>query len=397
MNIKLSTELKRADDIEIKVSALIDVEVTVGSVTKVLSNHALFILSVFARPITLADAMKQLTATGINDWIKLTQTIQKLYQLGALTSEMDKVPKTFKSAKGFGAPPIHIAMLNDKVRTDSFIKAINEAVKVGDVVLDIGTGTGVLAIAAARAGASMVYAIEAGAMADVAQAIINDTEVAQKITIIRGWSTDIELPEKADVLVSEIIGNDPFDEDVLHVFGDAKKRLLKPNCLILPNQINVFGLPIVIPFDMLAKKIVNDEQLKNWKEWYGTDFSHLKKCKTNAYNFFSMVDEKKMAKLNIFDEPFLLAKIDFENLNKLEFENELSINSKHTFNGVLIYFELQLGSVELTNHPKALNRANHWLNPIWYSADLAKIKKVDTFKLKYGYTRAKNSEISLIK
>jgi 2-polyprenyl-3-methyl-5-hydroxy-6-metoxy-1,4-benzoquinol methylase len=396
MNIKQDTLLKRASDITINVNGLLDVEVTVGKVTKVLSNHTLSILSVFAKPITLAEAMKSLTTTGANDWIKLTQTIQKLHQLGALILATDTLPETFKPAKGFGAPPIHIAMLNDKVRTDCFIEAINQTVKTGDVVLDIGTGTGVLAIAAARAGAKIVYAVEAGEMADVAQAIINDTEVAHKITIIRGWSTDIELPEKATVLVSEIIGNDPFDEDVLHVFRDAKKRLLKPDCLILPDKINVFGLPIAIPSEMLAKKMVNDEQLKNWKEWYGTDFSHLKKCETNTTNFLAMVDEKKLAKLDVFDEPLLLAAIDFENLTTLDFENELNLSSRNTFNGILVYFELQLGNIQLTNHPKVLNRAKHWLNPIWYSPDLEKYKNGHHFKLKYKYSRAKNSEMSLI-
>ena len=62
-------------------------------------------------------------------------------------------------------------MLHDDRRTGDYLAALAEAVRPGDVVLDIGTGSGVLAIAAARAGARRVYAVEASDIAEVAERV----------------------------------------------------------------------------------------------------------------------------------------------------------------------------------------------------------------------------------
>src|SRR5688572_5656058 len=110
---------------------------------------------------------------------------------------------------------LHASMLSDRDRTSSFIDAIKAAVEPGDVVVDIGTGTGVLAIAAAQAGARHVYAIEAGPISKLAREIVQRNDLADRITVIRGWSNETRLPEKCDVLVSEIIGHEPLAEGVL--------------------------------------------------------------------------------------------------------------------------------------------------------------------------------------
>src|SRR4051812_12021176 len=116
---------------------------------------------------------------------------------------------------------LHLEMLNDRTRTLSFIEAIRETVRPDDIVLDIGTGTGILAATAARAGARHVYAIEAGQIQKVARALFESNGLKDRITLIRGWSTQIELPERADVLISEVIGHEPLAEDVLETTADA--------------------------------------------------------------------------------------------------------------------------------------------------------------------------------
>ena len=95
---------------------------------------------------------------------------------------------------------LHVNMLNDRTRTSGYLASIGKAVRRGDVVLDIGTGTGIYAIAAARAGARHVYAVEAGRIAKAARTLFEANGVADRITLIRGLSTRITLPERADVL-----------------------------------------------------------------------------------------------------------------------------------------------------------------------------------------------------
>src|SRR3954454_16113224 len=79
---------------------------------------------------------------------------------------------------------LHGAMLDDRRRTRSFIAAIEAAVRPGDVVVEIGTGTGVLAVAAARAGARRVYALESANMAAWARRIFAANRVSDRATLV---------------------------------------------------------------------------------------------------------------------------------------------------------------------------------------------------------------------
>ncbi|PYJ79683.1 MAG: hypothetical protein DME69_03705 [Verrucomicrobia bacterium] len=100
----------------------------------------------------------------------------------------------------------HASMLNDRRRTSSYLASIRDVVKPGDIVVDIGTGTGILAIAAVHAGARHVYAIEEARIARVARALFEANGMTDPITLIRGRSTEVRLPQRADVLICELIG-----------------------------------------------------------------------------------------------------------------------------------------------------------------------------------------------
>ena len=136
-------------------------------------------------------------------------------------------------------------MLADEVRTSSFMQAILATVNAGDVVVDIGSGTGVLSLFAVRAGASRVYAIEREPVIDIAREIATHNEMLDSIVFIEGSSRDVEIPERADVLITETIGNIGFDEGIISWVADAKKRFLKPDAAILPRR----GRPAAPAFD----------------------------------------------------------------------------------------------------------------------------------------------------
>jgi len=116
------------------------------------------------------------------------------------------------------------------------------------VVADIGTGSGVLAREAIRAGAAQVYAIEkAGGIIPFAQRINETLGMDTQIDILRGDSREITLPEEADVVLCELIGGVGNDEAISSIMEDARTRHLKPGGVVIPSRIEVFMCPVECP------------------------------------------------------------------------------------------------------------------------------------------------------
>jgi protein arginine N-methyltransferase 1 len=134
----------------------------------------------------------------------------------------------------------HLSMLLDTARMDSYRRAIEASVRPGDVVVDIGCGTGVLSFMACEAGARRVYAIEGGPVIDVARELAIDNGFADRIEFLGGWSIDLGLPEPADVLITETIGNAGLDEGIIAWTSDARQRLLRPGAAMLPQRLRLW-------------------------------------------------------------------------------------------------------------------------------------------------------------
>src|SRR5580765_8329348 len=98
------------------------------------------------------------------------------------------------------------AMIVDPVRMDRYVRALERAIKPGAVVIDIGTGTGIFALLACRFGARRVYAIEPDDAIQVAREIAAANGCADRIEFIQAMSTQVTLPERADVIISDIGG-----------------------------------------------------------------------------------------------------------------------------------------------------------------------------------------------
>lgn len=169
----------------------------------------------------------------------------------------------------------HRSMLSDDTRTTAFLKAILETVHPGDVVLDIGTGTGVLASFACMAGARHVYAAEHGPVAELARRVIAANGLSKRVTIIDDWSTSITLDEPADVLITETIGNVGLDEGILGWVIDARKRLLKPDARLVPLTVDVVIAPVESPSAF--------RQIERWSpQLHSLDFSPVREVAANT-------------------------------------------------------------------------------------------------------------------
>src|SRR5687768_858689 len=109
---------------------------------------------------------------------------------------------------------LHRGYLADDVRLNAFRAAIGQVVQPGDVVADIGAGTGILSFMACEAGASRVYAIERDPIAALGRKIAHANGYDSRVSFIRDDATRVRLPEPVDVVVSDLIGHFAFDSGV---------------------------------------------------------------------------------------------------------------------------------------------------------------------------------------
>ncbi|MBI4211266.1 MAG: 50S ribosomal protein L11 methyltransferase [Deltaproteobacteria bacterium] len=170
----------------------------------------------------------------------------------------------------------HAAMVLDPLRTLPLARAIEKIVKPGDVVLDIGTGIGLLSFIAARAGAKQVFAIDANSEAvEVAKSYAQQFGLADRITFFEGLSFDLELEKRVDVIICETIGSLGFDENILATLSDAKKRLLKKGGRIIPDKMELWGVPVTLP--LLCKEgqgeVDLNSDLLTWSNVADFDFA----------------------------------------------------------------------------------------------------------------------------
>ncbi|CAG9460087.1 unnamed protein product [Pedinophyceae sp. YPF-701] len=155
--------------------------------------------------------------------------------------QKDKTSKDyyFDSYAHFG---IHEEMLKDSVRTRSYMTAIlrNTPLFKDKVVLDVGCGTGILSLFAAKAGAAHVYGVECSEIADQAAQIVRDNGREGSVTIIKGKIEEIELPvPKVDIIISEWMGYFLFYESMLDTVLYARDKWLVEGGLILPDRASL--------------------------------------------------------------------------------------------------------------------------------------------------------------
>lgn len=235
----------------------------------------------------------------------------------------------------------HHSMLMDERRTTSFLQALLRRVRPGDVVVDIGTGTGVLSLFAVIAGASRVYAIEQGPMADVAAEIAKRNNLTDRIEIINGWSTEATLPERADVLVTETIGNMGFEEGILGWVADARKRLLRPGAMIVPGTVSMVVAAVESPRDYA-------EIARLRRPVYEFDFTPLGElaAHTILWTDFSPV--------SVVTEPVTVVEVDIATADRVDVSGSTALTARRdaVVHGIGAWFTAELApGIAISNKP----------------------------------------------
>jgi SAM-dependent methyltransferase len=143
----------------------------------------------------------------------------------------------------FSRARTHEALIGDRVRMRAYGEAIAAAVRPGDVVLDLGCGSGILSMMAARAGARKVYAVDRAAILDDARETARRNGLDGRIEFIRSGFDGLVLPERVDLVVHELIGSRFWDEGLLPAIRRARRTHLARGGRLLPFRIDVFLAP----------------------------------------------------------------------------------------------------------------------------------------------------------
>jgi tetratricopeptide (TPR) repeat protein len=252
-------------------------------------------------------------------------------------------------------PQWHVPMMNEPRRNNAYFAALKSAITPDSDVFEIGTGSGLLAMMAAKLGANRVTTCEAVALiAKTAQRIVTDNGYEKSVKVISKRSADVEvgedLPQKADILVSEIFSSELIGEYVLPSIEDAKRRLLKPEGRIIPAagsiMIALFG-----GYDLGRNLKVEDS--------FGFKLQH----------FNSIVSDKQPIRRDDLDVEMLsddteAFRFDFENSTFFPSQNKMlriPIRNSGRCYGVIQWMRLQMDKeVVFENHPSEKSSVSNW-------------------------------------
>ena len=271
---------------------------------------------------------------------------------------------------------IHEEMIKDKIRTGSYKKAIenNKTIFKDKIVLDIGSGTGILSIFAAKAGAKHVYGIEYADIADYSKEIIKQNNLSDKITIIQSKVEEAILPvDKVDIIISEWMGYFLLYESMLDTLLFARDKWLKKDGYLLPDKAQIYLAGIQ---DTLYKY----NKIDSWDNVYGFNFSVLKNPALAEPIIDNFPNNNIISNsCKIFDIDLYTVKVE-----DLDFSAgyEIIFNKDDIFNGFVTWFDVEFDKIpnKITLSTSPYEPSTHWKQVMFYSKNDIEVKKNEKLK-----------------
>ena len=275
-------------------------------------------------------------------------------------------------------PAWHIPMINDDERNAAYERALSHAVTPDSIVFEIGTGSALVAMMAARAGAKKVVTCEAvPILAERALETIACNGFADKITVLSKRSTQVkvgeDLPEKADVFVSELINIGMLAPNMLPIIQHARANLVKPDAKIIPEAAVVWG--VLMQCDHLAR-------INPVRQVAGFDMGAFDIFRSPGYAQIDLGADPH----RVLSGRFRVLDFDFRKAMKTEDLRPLAViaNRAGTCHGICFWFDLILDSLT-TYRSESRSRTNHWKQAIHFFPEPVEVKDGDRLDVAAGY------------
>lgn len=272
----------------------------------------------------------------------------------------------FSSYDHFG---IHEEMLKDQTRTLAYRSAIyqNASMFKDKVVLDVGCGTGILSMFAARSGAKHVIGVDMSNIINMARKIVDLNGFSDKITLIQGKMEEIELPfPKVDIIVSEWMGYFLLYESMLDTVLYARDKYLVPGGLIFPDKATMHIAGI-------EDGEYKEEKIGFWRDVYGFDYSPFQEI-VMSEPLVDVVDQRVVntSSAKICDLDLYTVKVE-----DLAFSSTFHIkaNRDDQVHALLVWFDIEFSKcdipVQFSTGPYA--KYTHWKQTVFYLTDVLTI------------------------
>mmetsp|Transcript_4058 Transcript_4058/g.6261 ORF Transcript_4058/g.6261 Transcript_4058/m.6261 type:complete len:391 (+) Transcript_4058:50-1222(+) len=277
----------------------------------------------------------------------------------------------FNSYAHFG---IHEEMLKDEVRTKTYMRAIydNRHLFKDKIVLDVGCGTAILCMFAAKAGARHVYGIECSEIIDQARDIVEINHLSHAITLIKGKVEEVELPvPKVDIIISEWMGYFLLYESMLNTVIFARDKWMAPDGKIFPDKATLYLVAIE---DGDYKR----EKIDFWDNVWGFDMSCVKKV-AMMEPLVDFVDQEAMV-----SQPCPIKNIDVMTITlaDLAFSAPFRLSAVRNdyVHAVVGYFDISFTQshkpIHFSTSPKFRN--THWKQTVFYLDDTLIVNQGET-------------------
>ena len=232
-------------------------------------------------------------------------------------------------------------MLADAPRMEAHVAALRRVVQPGSVVLDLGCGSGVFALLACQLGARRVYAIEPNSVIELAREAAQANGVADRIEFFQSFSTEITLPERVDVVVSDLRGVLPWYQRHIRSIVDARNRFLAPGGVLIPRRDVVWAAVVDTPDRY--REIVGP-----WMS-QGLDLNAAARVVTNTWRKTRIEPDELLV------EPLCWATLDYHDIESPDIRAEIEWTAARpgTAHGVAVWFDSELiDEIGFSNHPR---------------------------------------------